>query len=86
MKANIMLAQIIEDAAEKHEKSFDKQAAEKANKEGKLVDFNTFYKVSIAEAALSAAWAKGCIELAQPAHLMLKTCWNDILDWAEVNK
>lgn len=78
------LAHAIKAAAKAHEESYDKDAADAAEKAAgddlsKCVDFSRFYGLSIQEAC-----EKVCApDLVLPVRIMLLTAWNDSLMWAD---
>lgn len=78
------LAEGIKLAAKYREESFDKEAFKKVLEKDELVDHRKFYKISLFEASEKAASDVGFnIKGILPIYLLLKYCWNDILDWAE---
>jgi len=78
------LQKAIKRAAQLREESYDNEASGKADLETNLVDFNTFYTLSIKEAADQAAEECGFDKRGTTViYLLLKYCWYDILDWAE---
>ena len=69
--------------AKLREKSYDKKASYIASQKPEIVDFDNFYNLSLIEAADKAAEMVGFDKRGtQPIYLLLKYCWNDILDWA----
>jgi len=91
------LAKAIKLAAKYHEESYDQEASDDAEAQAQLeaehsgyhgysgIDFNVFYRLSIKEAADKAASDMGYdARGSEPIYLLLKCCWNDILDWAKL--
>ena len=80
------LARAVKLAAKYREESYDKEAADKAEKvEFHYVDMDKFYKLSLREACDKAAEEVGFDKRGtEPVYLLLTYCWNDILDWAEL--
>jgi len=77
-------AKAVKLAAKFREESYDKEAANKATHEPKIVDFDKFYKLTLMEAADKAAEIAGLDTRGTfPVYLTLKYCWNDILNWSE---
>jgi len=69
--------------AKLREKSYDKKTAKEYSESNELCDFNQFYGLTFKEAADKAAEMVGFDKRGtQPIYLLLKYCWNDILDWA----
>lgn len=69
MKPNIVLAQIMIEAAGTHDRSY--------------IPGTGKHGVSIIQACERAAQVAKQPTLAQPAYLLLKYTWNDALDWAK---
>lgn len=82
MKASVMLANTIVEAARLRENSFKHDVAAKAQAAGKKTDFTELYGLSVYAAADQAAAGNG---LEHPTYLLLTHCWNEAVDWATDN-
>lgn len=83
MQANTELARAIIEAARKREESFDHGAASRADADGASIPASRFYRVSLRD----ACEADGVNPfISYPVYLLLSNCWNDALEWAELNK
>lgn len=86
--SSVLFAKIILEAAKVNQHSFDAQEAgfalEEANKDGVLVDFDSFYSRDLHVSGLLGCEKYG-IEpaLGHIVYLLLKYTWNDAIEWAE---
>lgn len=89
---DIVLAQLIVKAAGIREASYDHEASNKAFFDSKakagldmryrFVDSNTFYTISLFDAAAEAC--SDYANLQTPVYLLLDTTWNGSLEWADL--
>jgi len=78
------LAQAVKLAAKIREESFNDKEATKASQNKKFVDYTKFYELSLSEAAEKVASRVGYdTRGAELIYLLLQSCWNDVLAWAE---
>lgn len=88
MSAGEQLAMAIKLAAKYREESFDHKKSEEWQKEDidKSVfhDYNKCYRLSLRVAAEKGACDAGFDTRGrEPVYLLLKYCWNDILEWVK---
>jgi hypothetical protein len=86
LPAHLQLAHCLLAAAELHEESYDRAAAEEYTRHlppGAFVDFQRFYGLSLEEAAHQACMDFAVPDLEDPTYLLLLSNWNDIIVWAE---
>lgn len=79
------LARAVKLAAKYREESFDRERYQKAieTHPSRVVDSERYYQLTMHEAADKAAGDAGYdMRGADPIYLLLKYCWNDILEWA----
>lgn len=80
------LKQLVRVTARIRENSYNHKEANK-NKHDEYTDFSKYYTVNIKEAALMACNELNIsTEFVDPVYLLLINAWNDILDWADINK
>lgn len=92
MKAEIVLALAVLQAAANRENSYDQEASSAAYKAAQkdretqpdniyagCVDYSKFYRVSMQTASKTEV---GGEELKSPVYLLLQYCWNDAIAWA----
>ena len=79
-----LLAKAIKLAAKLREESFNDSKAEQIKKV-KHPDYSTCYDMPLRQAADIAAEVSGFDKRGtEPIYLLLKHCWNDILEWADL--
>jgi hypothetical protein len=80
----LKIARVLSDAAAIRESSFDKKAADKAERKQRFVDFKDFYTKTLAESAYEAC-NKNSINgnLWYLVYIALQTGWNDVLSWSQ---
>lgn len=72
-------------ASEIREESYDQEMSDNIKgKERLYFDFEKCYKKSLKDACDLAALENGYdLSATEPLYLLLKCCWNDILNWAD---
>lgn len=85
MNAHQLLAAMIRTAVDLRESSYDRAAALRATNDtsNRHIDFMQFYGMSLEEATRIAGTRLNAPELATPVYLLLRTGWNDVIDWAD---
>lgn len=89
------LARMISDTVRIYEQSYDRAAADEAERQANaqreaqpdniyagIVDYKSFYRKTMAQAAQEAAEAAGEPNMAHPLYLLCYCTWNDIQGWA----
>ena len=88
--ANLLLANLVLDASNIRESSYDKASADAATAEVAqhdplgFIDYTKFYTKTLMQAATEACETAGLAstQMAMPVYLLLFCAWNDAIEWA----